>query len=105
MRKFPFSLVLVGVIVVFIGALAISFITGLIQFEDIRMHFVTLVFSLVLISVLAIVGAIFIGMFISHRIFSASGFTTFEEEMLQMRKDVEEIKEKLEELEEIDEES
>ncbi len=100
MRKFPFSLILIGVVVVTIGALLIGFITGWIRFQDIRMHFVTLIFSLVFISILAIVGAIFIGMFISHRIFSASGFTTFEEEMLQMRKDVEEIKEKLEEMDE-----
>ncbi len=100
MRKFPFSLILLGVVTVIIGALVLGFITGLIQFQDIRMHFVSLVFSLVFISVLAIVGAIFIGMFISHRIFSASGFTTFEEEMLQMRKEVKEIKEKLDEMDE-----
>ncbi len=100
MKKAPFSLILISILIITIGALAIGFITGWIQFQDIRHHFVTLVFLLVFISVLAIVGAIFIGMFISHRIFSASGFTTFEEEMLQMRKDVEEIKEKLEELDE-----
>ncbi|MFP3871348.1 MAG: hypothetical protein ACOC55_05395 [Candidatus Natronoplasma sp.] len=100
MRKFPFSLILVGVVVVVVGALAIGFITGWIEFQNIRYHFVTLVFLLVFISILAIIGAIFIGMFISHRIFSASGFTTFEEEMLQMRKDVQDIKKKLKEKEE-----
>ncbi|GEM_PF-2186039 len=106
MKKFPLSLFMIGIVVIVTGALAIGFITGWIQFQDIRHHFVTLVFLLVFISVLAIVGAIFIGMFISHRIFSASGFTTFEEEMLQMRKDVKDIKERLEEMDEdkIDEE-
>lgn len=100
MKKIPTSLILMGVAVVIIGALSIGFITGWIQFQDVRHHFVTLVFLLVFISVLAIVGAIFIGMFISHRIFSASGFTTFEKEMLQMKKDIEEIKEKIDELDE-----
>lgn len=36
----------------------------------------------------AIVGAVFIGMFISHRLLTHGGFTPFEEEMLRMRKDV-----------------
>lgn len=43
----------------------------------------------------AIVGAIFIGMFISHRLLTHGGFTPFEEEMLRMRRDVEESREHL----------
>lgn len=97
MKKFPLSLTLIGITVIVVGTLAIAFATGWIPLGDIRGHFATFVFLLVFISILSIIGAIFVGMFISHRIFSASGFTTFEEEMLQMRKDVQDIKERLEE--------
>ncbi|MFW5928446.1 MAG: hypothetical protein ACOCSL_04500 [Thermoplasmatota archaeon] len=65
--------------------------------RDILTGFYTFVFGLVVISILAIIGAVFFGMYISHRIFSTRQFTTFEEEMLKMKDDVEEIKKKLEE--------
>ena len=38
--------------------------------------------------VVAIVGALLLGMFISHRLLTHGGFTPFEEEMMRMRKDV-----------------
>lgn len=38
--------------------------------------------------VIAIVGALLLGMFISHRLITHGGFTPFEEEMMRMRKDV-----------------
>lgn len=38
--------------------------------------------------VIAIVGALLLGMFISHRLIAHGGFTPFEEEMMRMRKDV-----------------
>jgi len=41
----------------------------------------------VFLAPLALLGAIIIGMFISHRLFTHGGFTPFEEEMLRMRKD------------------
>jgi len=47
--------------------------------------------ALVFTTVLALVGAIFIGIYISHRILSAGGFTPFEEEMLKMRSEVREL--------------
>ncbi len=42
----------------------------------------------VFIIVVAIVGALLIGMFISHRLLTHGGFTPFEEEMMRMRKEV-----------------
>lgn len=42
----------------------------------------------VFLAVFAIVGAVLVGMFLSHRLLSHGGFTPFEEEMLRMRKDV-----------------
>ena len=50
------------------------------------------VFALVFTTILALVGAIFIGIYISNRMLSASGFTPFEEEMLKMRKEVSDLK-------------
>ncbi len=49
------------------------------------------VFALVFTTILALVGAVFIGIYASARILSKSGFTPFEEEMLQMRADVKEL--------------
>ena len=51
-----------------------------------------LVFALVFTTILALVGAVFIGMYASVRILNPTGFTPFEEEMLQMRSDVRELK-------------
>jgi hypothetical protein len=49
------------------------------------------VFALVFTTVLALVGAVFIGIYASARILSPSGFTPFEEEMLQMRAEVRDL--------------
>ena len=49
------------------------------------------VFALVFTTILALVGAIFIGIYSANRLLSPTGFTAFEEEMLRMRKEVEEL--------------
>lgn len=51
-----------------------------------------LVIALVFTTLLALVGAIFIGVFLSARLLSPTGFTPFEEEMLRMRADLREVK-------------
>jgi hypothetical protein len=53
------------------------------------------IFSIVLITILALVGALFIGIYIAHRILSPQGFTPFEEEMLHMREDVSKLREEM----------
>ena len=53
---------------------------------------IAFVFALVFTTILALVGAIFIGVYISHRLLSPRGFTPFEEEMLKMRAEVLEIR-------------
>lgn len=50
-----------------------------------------LVFALVFTTILALVGAVFIGIYASARILSPGGFTPFEEEMLQMRSEVRDL--------------
>jgi predicted membrane channel-forming protein YqfA (hemolysin III family) len=56
------------------------------------------VFALVFTTVLALVGAIFIGIYVSQRMLSPSGFTPFEEEMLKMRGDLRDLKASVEQL-------
>jgi len=72
-----------------------SMLAGLIRMTDIVLNFFLIIFSLVVIAILAIIGAVFVGIFVSHRIISAQGFTPFEREMLEMREDVKQIKEKV----------
>lgn len=100
MRKLPLSIFIISSGLVFGGILILLILTGVISFQDIFTRFIVFVFSLVIISILAIIGAVFIGMFISHRIFSSREFTTFEEEMLKMKSDVNELKEMVEDLKE-----
>jgi hypothetical protein len=56
------------------------------------------VLSLVFTTILALVGAIFIGIYISHRLLSPSGFTPFEQEMLRMRSELAEVRASVEEI-------
>jgi hypothetical protein len=50
-----------------------------------------LVFALVFTTILALVGAVFIGIYASARILSPTGFSPFEEEMLRMRAEVHDL--------------
>ncbi|MGA9839194.1 MAG: hypothetical protein WBE40_03725 [Thermoplasmata archaeon] len=59
---------------------------------------VAFVFALVFTTILALVGAIFIGIYVSARLLRSAGFTPFEEEMLRMRADVRDLKQAVEQL-------
>jgi hypothetical protein len=61
-------------------------------------NLLSFVFALVFTTILALIGALFVGIYISQRMQSPGGFTRFEEEMLRMRKDVERISEDIGEL-------
>ncbi|HLN50939.1 MAG: hypothetical protein ACLQD9_08315 [Thermoplasmata archaeon] len=56
------------------------------------------IFSLVFTSIVSIIGAIFIGIYISQRLMSRSGFTPFEEEMLRMRTELHSIRTSVDEI-------
>jgi hypothetical protein len=60
-------------------------------------NLLSFVFALVFTTIVALVGALFIGIYISQRLQSPGGFTPFEEEMLKMRAEVHEIREELRE--------
>lgn len=59
---------------------------------------VTFALALIFVTILALVGAIFIGIYVSQRLLSPRGFSPFEEEMLKMRAEVSEIRRQMQEL-------
>lgn len=81
---------LVGIL----GAVEIGVILGLISPDPIGSIF-TVLLALTIISILSIIGAVFVGIFASHRILSPPGFTPFEQEMLRMREDLRELQERV----------
>ncbi len=95
--KTPLSYIL-WIIFFIIVALFFSFFTGIIEIGDVFWYIRAAVVSWAVLILLALIGAIFVGMFLSHRILSIGGFTPFEEEMLRMRGDINAINEKLDKL-------
>jgi membrane protein implicated in regulation of membrane protease activity len=59
---------------------------------------VTFALGLIFVTIVALVGAIFIGIYVSQRLLSPRGFSPFEEEMLKMRAEVMEIRRETQEL-------
>lgn len=62
--------------------------TGLFTPGNLIANFFLFLITLVIIAILAVIGAMFVGVFVSHRIFSVKAFTPFEKEMLKMREEV-----------------
>ncbi|MCI4336781.1 MAG: hypothetical protein L3K17_06255 [Thermoplasmata archaeon] len=58
-------------------------------------NLLSFIFALVFTNILALVGAIFIGIYISTRLRAPTGFTPFEEEMLRMRQELTELRGKV----------
>ncbi len=98
MRVSKWTLMWLALILVLVIIWA-SMLAGLINLTDIVLNFFLIIFSLVVIAILAIIGAVFVGIFVSHRILSAQGFTPFEREMLEMREDVKKLHAKLQTIE------
>ncbi|HLY76585.1 MAG TPA: hypothetical protein VKT21_01715 [Thermoplasmata archaeon] len=59
---------------------------------------VTFALGLIFVTIVALVGAIFIGIYVSQRLLSPRGFSPFEEEMLKMRAEVMEMRRQLQEV-------
>ena len=57
-----------------------------------------MVSGLIVIAVLAIIGATFLGIYISHRILSTQDFSPFEQEMFRMADEVKRLSQKVEEI-------
>ncbi len=100
MRPSRLALVLWGALIVVLLVIEVAELTRLftLPIASAVDDPVSLVVALVFTTIIALVGAIFIGIYISHRMLSPAGFTPFEEEMLRMRQDVSELKSKVEAL-------
>ncbi|UCH89499.1 MAG: hypothetical protein JSV49_02295 [Thermoplasmata archaeon] len=81
--------------IIIIAAWIIVTSMGWITVESILLDFIGFISMLVVIFMLAVLGAVFLGMYISHRILSAKGFSPFERAMLEMREDMTKINERL----------
>ena len=71
---------------------------GFISVESALSNFYLFIIVLLSVTVLAIIGAVFLGIFISHRIYTAKDFTPFEKEMLGMKEEIGRIGERLDKL-------
>jgi hypothetical protein len=100
MRPSRWALLAWGLLLVFLLLVELAEITKLftIPVQSAIGDPLAFVIALVFTTILALVGAIFIGIYISARILSPSGFTPFEEEMLKMRDDLRELRATVEEL-------
>jgi hypothetical protein len=86
------------IIVIILVAILIGQLLGIVSIESVLANFYIVFVAMVAVTILAIIGAVFVGIFISHRIFSRSDFTPFEKEMLSMKDDIDTIKTKLNEI-------
>ncbi len=82
--------------VVILAAFEILQLTGILKVTQIVANFYLFMFSIVVVSVLAVIGAIFLGMTIAHRLMESKDFTPFEEEMLSMREQMNRIEKMIE---------
>jgi hypothetical protein len=94
----PIYFIFVAVIIA-IAIWIITALTGIIEVEDLILNFLGFISMLVAITMLAILGAGFLGMYISYRILSKKGFTPFEISMLEMYDEVHKINERLDKIE------
>ena len=90
MRVSRWMVLWLGIVVVLVGV-EIGVITGYITPAGLISSFLTLIIGVVVISVFAFIGAVFLGMFVSHRILSGKDFTPFEQEMLRMRQEIRDL--------------
>jgi hypothetical protein len=78
-------------------AIEVLLVTGRLGIDPLT-NFYLVILAMTVISILAIIGAVFIGIFITTRILSSREFTPFEKEMLAMREDVKKLAAKVEEM-------
>ena len=97
--KIPPIFILLVITLVIIAIWIIGFLSGSIEVTDILLNFIGFISMLVSITMLAVVGAIFLGMYVSHRTLSKRGFTPFEISMLEMHEDIKDIKKRVVKLE------
>ena len=97
--RIPIIYYVIIVALIIIATWIIILQLGFVTVESLLLNFYGFISMFVIISMLAVLGAIFMGMFISHTILVSRTFTPFEREMLEMREDLTKINEKLEKIE------
>lgn len=97
--RIPRIFIFIVIILVIITIWIIGFLSGLLSVNDILLNFLGFISMLISITMLAIVGAIFLGMYIGHRASTRRGFTPFEISMLEMHEDIKNIKKRITKLE------
>lgn len=96
--SYIFWIILIMVIAILIGVPLTLNVLGILDFQDIFIYILSGIVGWSAIIILALIGAIFVGMMLSHRILTVGAFTPFEEEMLKMREDIKSINRKLDDL-------
>ena len=97
--RIPLIYIFILIILIVIAIWIVGTFSGLIPIYDILLNFVGFISMLISITMLAVVGAIFLGMYLSHRILSKKGFTPFEISMMEMHEDIKELKGRIKDIE------
>ena len=95
-KTFIVTIVIIAIIAGMVGAVLFDWVDVGNVFEWIKWF----IFAAFFVIVLALLGAIFIGLFLGHRTLSVGGFTPFEKSMLEMKEDIKKVGERLEKIEE-----
>ncbi|MDI6855450.1 MAG: hypothetical protein QMD21_01520 [Candidatus Thermoplasmatota archaeon] len=100
--KIPKLYILTMVILMILGFFIFAVTFRVISLPDITYLYTalsTFLLGWIAILILAIIGAVFLGMYLSHRILLTKDFTPFEKAMLEMKEDIAEINRKLDSIE------
>ncbi len=87
-------LLVVGLLI----SIELAIVVGAVNPYDVVTFFFIMVSGLIVIAVLAIIGATFLGIYISHRILSTQDFSPFEQEMFRMADEVKRLSQKVDEI-------
>jgi hypothetical protein len=86
-------------LMIFLITLEIGQLLGIVQLERIINNPWGFVFGITMIAILAVIGALFVGIFIAYRVLTAKGFTPYEEEVLKVAQGFQELRQKVEKIE------
>lgn len=87
------------IVVIILVILWVAELKGWISYTWIVTNIISFILAFIIIAVLAIIGALFMGTFFGYKLFTRGRFTPFEEEMLKMHIELNEIKTMLKEIE------
>jgi len=85
-------------VVAVLAGVEIGVLTGALDPYNLGAQVYAILLALALIGILSFVGATALGIYVSHRILAVQEFTPFEQEMLRMREDVRELRDRVDEL-------